>query len=222
MMNSNTVLIQHPSNPSIDAGSAALDPPPEDGSSGTASTPPSDLGVQQYQSIGAALMAAECSKLSVGLPWRAPSRKVRQRREQFEEPLSEFLRYSLVGVSTKTLESYCDDLEEFVLEVSNAGKRDFFIDILTPIERYAFSVVASGALFLICFLGFNFLGLDAPAALLMAMLSSGVTFFGCVLLSQESGRRNSLHIALYHELLRRQGLDEGNGNGLRLMSIKPN
>ncbi len=200
-----------------------FDPPPEDSEHSSPGEPaPSDLPTQQYQAIGKILMTAECSHFSVGIPWLPPSSRVRSLKTRLEEPLSEYLRYGLVGVSTKTLESYCDDLEGSVLGCEDLRDRSLFIDTLTWSERYGFTQLVVLSLFSVCLLGLIFLGFAIGAAVLMATLTAAVGGYGALTCSQEPARRQSLHAALYHEVLRRQGLDDTKGNGIRLVSVKSN
>lgn len=214
------IVIQAPS-PSCQL-STHFDPPPEDTEQANAAgARPKDLPTQQYQTIGHALMCAECSYVSVGIPWLPPSRRVASKKMQHEEAPLEYLRYCLVGVSTKTLESYCDDLESSVLGCEDLRDRSLYIDSLSFFERYCFSVTSFLLLFFVCLLGLVFLGFVTPAAVVMAFLTAAVGGFGALTYSQESARRSSLYRLVYHELLRRQGLDDTNGNGIRLVSVKP-
>ena len=171
-----------------------------------------ELLLQQFKVIGETLMRCESVCHRVGIPWLPPTQAVRKRAAQFEPPLKDFLRYSLVTVSTKTLEMYCYDLES-----AEPITPDHHITAVHPIERYSLATIVFGTLFAANLLFSNWLSVPLQIGVVSSLF---VGFFGaslCVIASSERSRRRSFHWALTQELLRRRGQSDG---GLPIISVE--
>jgi len=173
-----------------------------------------NLKTNQYETIGTTLCIAEASIIKVGIPWLPPTKERRELIKQYHSPINDFIRVSLVCVSTKTLESYCDDLETF--QKDNKSFEDLFIEEIKGIDRFA----SSGFLFVaLAFFTFSFcimLKTGYSAAVALSLLSATPAALLAMFSCNELQRRANFHSLLYKELLRRRGQDEGNTKGILL------
>ena len=198
-----------------------FDPPPEQNGPSNA-RPQNDLTDTQYREIATTLMVAEVSHWQVGVPWFLPSARKRKYRMQYTGPLAEYLRYSLVGITTATLESYCEDLESSFTGTGTTTIPELHIDQLSWLDRYGLCILIFVLLFLLCTGSFLLLGLAPVSAVAVAFLATAVGTAGTAFACAESQRRNSLHYVLYREVLRREGLDDQGSGRIRIMSVEPN
>jgi hypothetical protein len=183
---------------------------------------PVDLIQQQYRNIGETLMICEAGSLQAGIPWLPPTSQRRSLGRRYDPPLRDFIRYSLVGVSTKNLESYCDDLENSVLPEEREDCAELALETPGTCERYASCVLLAAAVFAVSCLSTICLGLPLSAAAGMALVTGLIGGASAAITCQESQRRTSFYRVLYRELLRRRGMDDPNGSRIRLMSVEPN
>lgn len=176
---------------------------------GNGSTPLASVlapsGEEQFDEIGQMLRVCEACYSSVAIPWLPPTREVQRLRKLSSQSLPEFVRCSLVTVSTKHLESYLHDLEMLPDDAVSSAR--LHISIRSRFERYAFAVLfpslSTIAVFLVG-LSFN----------LSEDLSAEIALFSCAFLSvlsiylcTETCRRASFHRLVADELMRRKGLD---------------
>lgn len=176
---------------------------------GNATSPlPSPLaasGEEQFDEIGQMLRVCEACYSSVAIPWLPPTREVQRLRKLSSQSLPEFIRCSLVTVSTKHLESYLHDLE--MLPDDAVSSQRLHIALRSKVERYSFAVLfpslSTIAVYLVG-LSFN----------LSETLSTEIALFACAFLSvlsiylcTEVCRRASFHRIIADELMRRKGLD---------------
>ena len=184
------------------------------------STPPqgkkNELMRRQYQDIGRALVAAENGCFSFAIPCMLQPPWLRTSRD-YQGPLAEYLRYALVTVSTKTLESYCDDLE--MAPPDNESAKELCLSYPNVVQRYSFC----GMLFVTVLLlasGFGHLLNLGSTSILVTSISSALA--AALIASptcMEVRRRACFHWALTNEILRRKGMDQEGRAGVKLYTL---
>jgi hypothetical protein len=166
-----------------------------------------------YAPIGLALSRAEASFWKVGMPWLPPSGRVCKLRSKRYSSPEELLRYELVGVSTPSLITYCEDLERSFTQ----RLEHFSIAKPSQLERWSLALLGS-----ILFGAGAWLVTVATAAektlypfvgALLAALSCAVL---CVSLSSDSYRRESFLAILRREIARRSGESPGGSGKLQI------
>ena len=177
-----------------------------------------ELQALQYETIGETLLICEASCHRIGIPWLPPTTYTQKLVEQFDPPLHDYLRYAMVTVSTKTLDSYCDDLEEAELTIEAAEK--LYIAPPSILERYAFTVLVFGILFAADYLLMNLLAIPIFVVIGSSLIVALCGAVACLMLSTEQHRRKTFHWILSHELDRRRGLDNDDLRRIRLMSVE--
>lgn len=183
---------------------------------------PLDSGVfrTHYRQIGETLLICEAASYRVGVAWLPPTKRVRILRNKFEKPLDEFVRYNLVTVNTKTLDAYCDDLENCPEDASTDSK--LYIELRAPIERYALPAVLAVVAFLGTLSSLLVIHGSAISALLVAMIVSGLATITGVALSCDAHRWATFHWLLYRELQRRRGTDDSDTTKVKIFTPRPN
>jgi len=177
-----------------------------------------ELQALQYETIGETLLSCEASCHRIGIPWLPPTTYTQKLVKQFDPPLEDYIRYSMVTVSTKTLVSYCDDLEDAELTIEAAEQ----LHIAPPsvLERYAFAVLVFGILFAADYMLINLLTIPAYVAIGSSLIVALCGATACLMLSTEQHRRKTFHWILSHELDRRHGLNDDDQKRIRLMSVE--
>lgn len=172
---------------------------------------------QAYPEIGHTLLVAEAAVPSIGIPWIPPSTRTKKLREELTEPLKDYIRITLVTVSTSALESYADDLETLPRDERSANT--LHIGGLSLFERYALSLLLFGGCFLLFFLSSLWvhagLGVAVGLSLLTAALVAAVSSYVC----SEESRRATFHWLIFEELMRRKGMDEPELTPLSIYTI---
>ena len=161
---------------------------------------------EAYAQIGKLLLICEAATPSIGIPWIPPTQRTRGLRTQFEEPLKDYVRQTLVNVQTIFIESYAQDLEN--LRANEISARRLRINGLTTMERNALTAI----LFLVCFTLILVstvyvnagVGLGLGLGLLVASVVATVSSYVCA----EESRRSTFHWLLLEEILRRKGIDQ--------------
>lgn len=176
-----------------------------------------ELRSLQYQAIGSALLISEAASHRAGIPWLPPSAAVRRRAAGYEPPLPDFIRYSLVTVSTNTLEAFCHDLETSPLSREEA--ENLYIPQPAPAERYALAVLGFGIVFAADLLLCQLIGLPFGIAGVSAAITGALGGAICATLCTEQNRRKSFHMLLTQELLRRSGDDQPNARRVPLVPV---
>ncbi len=181
-------------------------------SSGDGSDPSSGLAAaigvaadEQFDEIGQTLRVCEACYSSVGIPWLPPTPAVQKLRQGCSQTMSEYVRCSLVTVSTKHLESYLHDLE--LLPDDLTSSRRLHISINSRFERYSFAVLFSTLSTIAVFLvGLSF-NLSPNFSMELACFACALLSVLCIYLCTEPCRRASFHRIISDELMRRKGLD---------------
>ena len=183
---------------------------------------PLDTGIfkTHYRQIAETLLIAEAASGRVGIAWLPPTKRVRILRNKFEEPLSEFVRYNLVTVNSKTIEAYCDDLENCPEDEHSDCKLG--IELKSPIERFALPTVLGVFGFFAPLITLVVVHGNAFAAVLISMISAGLSVITGLALSCNAHRWATFHWVLYRELQRRRGTDDSSTNNVKLFSTNPN
>ena len=175
---------------------------------------------QHYAVIGAALLHAEAKDMHIGIPWLLPTARVRALRAIDSLPdLTEMMKQELVTVNTKSLETYCDDLETLP---DLPGSTDcLHIKLNSRSERYGFGALLT-VFFAICLALFSFpLYQDVGTSILLGLIGGLVGLLVGLNMSSDRSRRASFAILITREILRRQGLDGNDKDRLRLSSVDP-
>ena len=171
-----------------------------------------------YPEIGHALLVAEASVTSVGIPWLPLTTRTKKLREELNQSLKDYIRTSLVTVSTSALESYTEDLETLPRDERSANT--LHIGGLSLVERYALSILLFGACFTLFFVSALWvhagLGIAVGLSLLTAALVAAVSSYVC----SEESRRATFHWLIFEELMRRKGMDEPGMTPLSIYSIQ--
>jgi hypothetical protein len=171
----------------------------------------------QYREIGETLLACEVACLSVGIPWIPPSSRARKASELFYTPIDEFVRVQLCNVSTKTLESYCDDLAFFALDVKSSEA--LHISISDPVERHGYSLLVGFLLFLTLLSLMLFFSTSISTALGLSLGFGGCASLLASTYCGEQQRRETFQTLLQKELLRRKGQDQSSNKNIKLLSV---
>lgn len=155
----------------------------------------------RYAEIGRVLLICEASCYSAGIPWLPPIKEVRQRIRLFDPPLTDFVRISLLGIETPTLECYLSDLAATDQEDSAA------LDIPppSPLARYSLSVVLFGILFSANCLLYRALGYNVAESLFGSFSLGLVGAAIGIVAASEVLRRRSFYLLIEKEILRRRG-----------------
>ena len=160
---------------------------------------------EQFDEIGQTLRVCEACYSSVGIPWLPPTREIRRLRKLCSQSLDEFVRCSLVTVSTKHLESYLHDLEMLPDDLASSEK--LYISLDSRIDRFSFAVIFSTLSTIAAFLvGISF-NLGESTSINIAALACAVLTVLSLSLCSESCRRASFHRIISDELMRRKGLN---------------
>jgi hypothetical protein len=172
------------------------------------------IDLEHYATIGKTLLVCEAGTVfQAGIPMLLPCREVRSLSRNYEGPLDDYIRISLVGVPTAALESYCEDLEAYALGEAQSAPL-----CINPHPAY----VRWGGLILLAFFAgiiptaiVALLG-NFPLWCVFALFFLFVIAFALLLLPQffESNRRLSFHLHLHSELLRRRGQGPLKGKGV--------
>jgi hypothetical protein len=174
------------------------------------------LLTQQYQTLGETLTICEIATWRTGIPFLPPNKRRRALLRKYEGPLDEFVRISLVCVSTKTLDSYCEDLDTIDPEHDSGSL--LFIDQVSHFERFFVCALVLVTLFTVTICVCTLLGLSIFAAGVLALLAavpaSTLAMFACM----EIQRRASFYVLLSRELMRRRGQDDPKSRGM-LISV---
>lgn len=175
------------------------------------------LVTQQYQTLGETLTICEIATWRTGIPFLPPNKRRRSLLKKYEGPLDEFVRISLVCVSTKTLDSYCEDLD--TIDPAQESGQLLFIDQVSLFERFFVCAIVLATLFFLSLCVCTLLGISivgaAVLALLAAIPASLLAMFSCM----EIQRRASFYALLTREIMRRRGQDDPNSSGV-LISVK--
>ncbi|HQH26915.1 MAG TPA: hypothetical protein PLP17_05915 [Oligoflexia bacterium] len=189
-----------------------------DESDRTHRVPRRDLLEEHYRAIGETLSICEAAVLCAGIPWLFPTASVHARALKYQGPVEQFIRLSLVNISTSTLELYCDDLEN--APVQSTERDPLYLAPLSNLDRFCWclAIIACGAclVYLIC----QSLGLSPLFTALGIVGTGSILFAACAPYCLESHRRYSLHSLLYAEILRRKGLDHPNTKGVRILPVE--
>lgn len=177
---------------------------------------------EHYRQIGEALSISEAGCWKVGIIKPFPTKRVRALAALYKGPIDTFLRESLAGVPTTTLEFYVEDLDNLTKEASDLEtlsvtpisffEKSCYFLLLTPIifiaSSYIFSSKPTSGLS-----SMEFLYLLTP--LILTALYLSLVF----ILISEVYRRASFSIALGWEILRRKGSDTPGASPLRICPI---
>lgn len=169
---------------------------------------------EQYRTIGETLEICEAATFRVGVPWLPPSSKRKKTLKTYEGPIEDFIKTSLVSVSTETLDHYCEDLNSF----SSENSTSLSIPLLYPGERFFFCLVVFLILFTFSLAIGIFLGSTKSATLVMsfttAIPAALLAAFPCL----EVQRRSSFYYFLNKELNRRLGRNSPSSGEIVLSS----
>lgn len=166
-----------------------------------------------YMRIGETLTTAETVSLVVGIPILWATKRVRALRKRCDMPIDEFLRVNLVGVPTRVVEFYIQELDDLSIEANSLDRLS--IQRPTRFERLAPLVVALPIFFFLFFLIFS-LSLSPPLAALGSFFITSLAILGLVVLSSNTYRRISFSLFLSREILRRRGENTPGGPNLRM------
>ena len=161
---------------------------------------------QAYVAIGHLLLVAETAAPGIGIPWVPPTPRTRALKNEFYEPLKDFIRSGLVGVSTASIEMYIEDLENLANteECSNRLK----IGGLSQIERLSLTILLFATCFSIVFVSAIWVNTGIRLAVSLAGLVGIIVAAVSAYICCESSRRSTFHWTLLEEILRRKGFDE--------------
>lgn len=174
---------------------------------------------EQYPVVALTLLTLETVSLRIGIPWLFPTRRVRALRSSFysaREQIADYLRLSLVTVTTPVLESYLEDLEK--LPDTQATEDALGIRLHSVWERFSF--------LLLLMIGTAFVGIVSIPRLVSDLLTASVLLgsvmlLACALALSVAGtraRKASFVKVLCREIQRRRGLDSPGGGRLHLCS----
>ena len=179
---------------------------------------------EHYRQIGQALSIAETGCWKVGIIRLFPTKRVQALGAHYKGPVQTYLRESLTGVPTTTLEFYVEDLDNLTGEASTL--ENLSVSSVSFLERAGFLIALTPLIFLIS----SFL-LSSRLSSAIASLSNGnpellfiiasilptLLYLGLVyILISETYRRASFSIALGWEILRRKGGDTPGASGLQI------
>ncbi|MCB0345273.1 MAG: hypothetical protein KDD66_09140 [Bdellovibrionales bacterium] len=192
-------------------------PAPEASCSGNGSrraSPSKETTLGHYRNIGNALLICEASSYRVGIPWILPIGEVAARRYDVGTQPGDYIRESLVTVSTNCLQMYIEDLE--LSGEKQLSDSDLFIDLKTWVERSSFTAA--------CIAAFAFFGSAGAAYLAPSPVTcfiSGMVMMVCGYMLGQSyttseWRRASFHKLLNNEAMRRRGIDPDGPSGTRV------
>jgi hypothetical protein len=158
-----------------------------------------------YRLIGEMLSHCEAANAKVGIPFLFPTPRVAESARQVGPSLDDFVRASLVGVPTRVLESYCDDLENLTEEAKPA--QNLFIREPTMLERFGFLCAMTAILGILSFIGVLACGESAAVAGRSALLVLTALSLLVIVVTSETYRRTTLSWVMVGEILRRRGND---------------
>ena len=168
---------------------------------------------EQYRIIGETLSISEVVTIRVGVPWLPPGQKQKELSKQYHGPLEDFIRSSLVSVSTETLDHYCEDLNSFATEPDNNDS--LYIPSLCPAERFFFCLVVFLILFTTSLALGLLLGSTRSATLTLSIITSIPAALLAAFPCMEIQRRSSFYYFLNKELNRRRGASSpGSGKAI--------
>ncbi len=171
----------------------------------------------QYREIGQTLLACEAACLTIGIPWFPPTARVRKDAGVFYPPIDEFIRVQLCNVSTKTLESYCEDIATFKLDESSSEA--LCITLSNPLERHGFSALVGFLLLLSLLSIMLYCNTRISTALGLSLGFSGCASLLASTFCGEQQRRESFLALLQKELLRRKGLNQSSNEKIKILSV---
>ncbi len=181
-------------------------PPVEAGPNGTPSASPSkETTLKDYETIGDALLVCEASSYVVGIPWMLPVGDVAGRRYTVGTLPGDYIRETLVTVSTNCLQMYIEDLDRSCpKQLSDA---ELYIEVTSWTERYSFVAACSAAFAFIGCVGASYLFMNAVACVIcgIGMMVLGYVFGQSFATSE--ARRRSFQKLLSSEAMRRRGID---------------
>lgn len=172
---------------------------------------------EQYRMIGHTLSVCEAATFRVGVPWLPPSDRQKELSNYYKGPLEEFIRTSLVSVSTETLDHYCEDLNSFAPELEQ--NESLHIPSLYPGERFFFCLVVFLILFTTSLALGLLLGSTKSATLTLSIITSIPAALLAAFPCMEIQRRSSFYYFLSKELNRRRG---ANSSGSSKAILNPN
>ena len=171
-----------------------------------------------YASIGRLLLVAEAAAPGIGIPWVPPTPRTRALKNEFFEPLKDFVRSGLVGVSTATIEMYIEDLEN--LPTTDEAANRLKIGGLSAFERLSLTVLLFATCFSIVFVSAVWVNTGIRLAISLGALVGTIVAAVSAYICCESSRRSTFHWILFEEILRRRGIDEP-GNTAVPLYINP-
>ncbi len=160
---------------------------------------------------------AEAATTSIGIPWVPPTSRTKTLREDYYDPLKDFVRSTLVTIPTGALDAYAEDLED--LPHDEASAQYLHIGGLSSYERYALNIILFTGCFVLVFVAALWvragLGLAVGLSLFAAFLVTAVSSYVC----SEESRRSTFHWLIFEELMRRRGMDQSDLTGLPVYAI---
>lgn len=179
---------------------------------------------EHYRQIGQALSIAETGCWKVGIVKLFPTKRVQALGIHYKGPVQTFLRESLAGVPTTTLEFYVEDLDNLTGEASTL--ENLSVPSLSFFERAGFLLAMTPLVFVISsFLLRSKLKIaieslfsgDLALLYIAASILPTTLYLGLVyVLISETYRRASFSIALGWEVLRRKGGDTPGATPLQI------
>ena len=169
---------------------------------------------EQYRTIGETLEICEVTSLRAGVPWLPPNKSRKEIIKKYQPPLEDFIKTSLVSVSTETLDHYCEDLNSFTFNNSES----LCIPILYPIERFFFCFVVFVFLFTLSLALGIFLGTAKGATLVMSFMTATPATLLAAFPCLEVQRRSNFYFLLNKELSRRRGSNSPSSGKIILSS----
>jgi len=179
---------------------------------------------EHYRQIGQALSISETGSWKVGIIQLFPTKRVQALSAHYKGPVQTYLRESLAGVPTSTLEFYVEDLDNLTGEASSL--ENLSVASVSFFERAGILLATTPLVFLVS----SFL-LKSKVQVVIGSLASGniellyllvsllptLLYLGLVyVLISETYRRASFSIALGWEILRRKGGDTPGASGLQI------
>lgn len=188
----------------------------------SSATPRSELSpsskeklIEHYRTIGQALLVCEASSLRVGIPWIAPVGEVVKRRYEVGTRPENYIRETLVTVSTNCLQIYVEDLEKPQEEAP--GDSELNIELRSWIERYSFSTACAAASMFVGIAAAVYLFPSALAGLILGMVMLVLGYLLGQSYSTSASRRLSFRRLLMNEIMRRRGINPlGGPSGTRV------
>lgn len=179
---------------------------------------------EHYHQIGQTLAIAETGCWRVGIVRLFPTKRVQALGTHYRGPIQTFLRESLAGVPTSTLEFYLEDLDNLTKEASTL--QSLSIAPLSFLERAGVYLAMTPIVFALSSLLLrsklkvaieNLFNGDLSLLYIVASILPTMLYLGLVyVLVSETYRRASFSIALGWEILRRKGGDTPGATPLKI------